>query len=226
MTGDPSMNQPLTPGDLVLVSPRDPELAQVQVTGQVVKAGNYPVMPGGATVVDILNRAGGAMPTAAMTQVQIIHNGEYRTVNLYPLLFNINDPIGATRVFAGDIVNVPLNDNKIKVVGEVNKPQIYTIPDGETWTVFTALTAAGSTTPDGDKKRVAIVRRDAQGHLVTASVNTEDLMRGKPGAVDPPLLPGDILVVPKRNQSVNVFGAVQAGLGTLLGIAAAKNAVR
>jgi polysaccharide export outer membrane protein len=226
MSGDSSMNQLLAPGDVVLVSPRDPELSQVEVVGQVVKSGVYPVMPGGATVVDILSLAGGATPTAAMTHVQIMHNGQERTVNLHPLLFNIADPVGATRVYAGDIVSLPLNDNKIKIVGEVRDPQIYTIPDGETWTVLTALTTAGGPTPDGDKKRVGIVRANAQGQLLLASVNTEDIIRAKPGAIDPSLLPGDILVVPKRNQPINFIGALQTGLGALLGITAINNAVR
>jgi protein involved in polysaccharide export with SLBB domain len=188
------------------------------VVGQVKTPGPYHVVPGGATVLDVLSLAGGATDKAAMTQVQIMHAGQTRMFNLRPLLFNINDPVGATRVVAGDVVSVPLNNNRIAVVGNVRNPQIYTIPDGEKWTVLTAVTIAGGPDNDGDKKRVGIVRPTLDGRMQLIQVNTEDLLRAKPGASDPLIQPGDILVVPKRNQPLNAFGVLQTGLGAALSL--------
>src|SRR5205085_870134 len=131
---DTSLNVPLAPGDLVLISARDPEIAYVQVVGQVKTPGPYHVVPSGATVLDVLNQAGGATDKAALSRVQIMHAGETRFYNLRPLLFNSNGPIGRTRVVAGDVVSVPLNDDKIAVVGNVRKPDLDVIPDGEKWT--------------------------------------------------------------------------------------------
>jgi protein involved in polysaccharide export with SLBB domain len=160
-----------------------------------------------------------------MTHVQIMHGGQTRTVDLRPLLFNIDDPVGATRVVAGDVVNIPLNDNRITVVGQVRNPQIYTIPDGDKWTVLTAMTNAGGPTPDGDKKRVALLRRKPDGQYAMTTVNTEDILRAKPNAADPVVQPGDILVIPKRNEPLNIFGALQAGVGAALGLSALSNIV-
>lgn len=223
---DMSLNAPLEPGDMVMLSPRNPEVSQVQVMGQVAHPGIYPVMPEGVTVLNVLNAAGGATPSAAMTKVQIMHGTQTRTINLRPLLFNIDAPVGATRIFAGDIVSVPLNANQVAIVGEVRNPQIYPIPDGQKWTVFRALTSSGGPTPDGDKKRISIVRPQPDGQYAMTTVNTEDLYRGKPGADDPVLHPGDILVVPKRHQAVNVFGALQSALGTLFSLSAVSRLAR
>ncbi len=214
---DLTQNVALAPGDIILMSLRDPAAAYVQVEGQVAHAGPYPVPTGGATVQAVLAQAGGYTSAAALTHVQVTHDGQTRTLNLRPLLFRSDDPIGKTRVVAGDIVSVPLNNGKIAVYGEVRNPSIYPVPDGEPLTVTTALGYAGGPTNVGDRRNVSIVRYTPDGRQTVIAENVDEVLKGDNKAVDVPLQPGDILVVPKRRAGVNGLSAFQTGLGTVFG---------
>ena len=143
LNGDATQNLTLLPNDTLLFAPRDPATSEVQIVGQIVKAGQYPVMTGGATLISLISEAGGTTTYAALSKVQVIHNGITKTYDLHPTLFNIDDPSGKVEIVAGDTINIPLNNDKVAIQGEVRAPAIYPIPDGEPMTVFTALSLAG-----------------------------------------------------------------------------------
>lgn len=214
LNGDATQNMPLSPGDTLLFAPRDPAKAEVQIVGQIVKAGQYPVMKDGATLISLISEAGGTTPYAALSQVQVTHNGKTTVYDLHPTLFNIDDPSGKVAVYAGDTINIPLNNNKIAVQGEVRAPSIYAIPDGEPMTVFTALSLAGGPTIEGNKKLVAIMRlgKDNQRHFI--EVNLDNIYKGKTTKgmqiADLPLQDKDILIVPTRNHGHNIADILQA----------------
>ena len=223
---DVSQNVTLAPGDIILMSLRDPAAAYVQVDGQVTHAGPYPVPPGGATVQSVLAQAGGYTSSAALTQVQVTHDGQTKTISLRPLLFRADDPIGKTRVVAGDRVTVPLNNGKIAIYGEVRNPAIYPVPDGEALPVTTALATAGGPLNDGDRKNVSIVRYTPDGKQTILTENLDDVLKGTNSAADIPLQPGDILVVPKRRAGLNGFNVFQASLGSFFGMNALSNVLK
>ncbi len=211
---DPSLNTEVAPGDMLLMTPRDPAQAMVQIVGQVDHPGQFPVAPEGATIISLITAAGGAAPNAALTHVQLMHAGKIRTLDLHPTLYNMNDPVGATTVVAGDTISVPLNNAKVAILGEVHGPNVYYIPDGETLPVTTALAMAGGPTSDGDKRQVGIRRMDKHGKPVIIALNLDDLLAAKASAPDINLQPGDILVVPtrRRKQSLGDYISQVPGL--------------
>jgi len=189
---------PHSPGDIVLMSPRDPAKAYVQVLGQIAHAGPVAVPPGGATLQYVLTQAGGAIPSAALSHVQVVHGKQTQTLNLHPLLFDISAPVAQTRVAAGDIVFVPLNNNHVDFYGEINAPGEMTMPDGEALTLTRAIALRSGVTHDADQRIIGIVRRDNTGHQYLLPINTDDLLKARNKGQDIALLPDDRVVIPKR----------------------------
>ncbi len=216
--GDQAQNVSLQPGDIVLMSPRDPAKAFVQVVGQVTHAGPQTVPPGGATLQSVLTQAGGSLPTAALSRVQLRHGTQTQTLNLHNLLYNVNDPSAQVRVVAGDIVNVPLNNNHVEFFGEINSPGEMLMPDGEALTLTRALALRGNPTREADQKIIGIVRTDASGHQTAHPVNEDDLLRARNKGQDVVLLPDDKIVVPRRRQATTGLGVLSTTIGTLFGL--------
>ena len=189
---DPSQNLPLAPGDMLLLSVR--EAYQVQVTGEVAKTGTFLVPKEGLPILTVLSRAGGPLPDAAMTQAQILHDGKARTVNLRPLTRDLDDPVGETNLLPGDVLQVPATTQRVAVLGNVNRPGAYDVPDGETLPITRALILASGTAGDADLKNATLLRQSAGGAPVLLPVNLAQLMAGK--AKDTVMQAGDILYVP------------------------------
>jgi len=63
-----------------------------------------------------------------------------------------------TRYIKNPGVNIRTTNFKITVLGEVNKPDAYVIPDGQPMTILAALGLAGDLTIYGQRKNVLVVR--------------------------------------------------------------------
>ena len=208
---DTAQNLPLVPGDILFLVARNPEVGEVQVVGDVVKPGAYSIMPSGISVLALLNEAGGAMPTAQLTQVQIMHQGQVQTFDLRPLLTtDLSSDTSKIRLLPGDVLLVPANKNHILALGEVRSPGILPIPDDQPLTLTTAYALVGGATVDGDKKNVDIIRRDPSGKATLIAVNMDDLIKGKSGARDLTLQPNDILFIQTRNHPKGVADVLSA----------------
>lgn len=210
LAGDPGQNISLSPGDTLLFTQRDPAKSAVQIVGQVNHPGPFIVLRQGATLISMLTEAGGPTQSAVLTRVQLVRNGKTYVYNIHDTLYNIDDPSGQIKIYAGDTINVPFNNTKVAVQGEVRNPSIYLIPDGEPFTLSTALAQAGGPTTYGDKKRVGVFRlgKDNQRHFI--EFNLEDLYKSRSDAkatmlADVPLQDKDILVVPTRHIGHSAF---------------------
>ncbi len=222
---DPSLNAPVRPGDVLIMQARNPATAMVLIRGQVAHEGQYPVRHEGATVMAMLTQAGGMLPSAGITHVQLTHDGQTRLLNLRrATLFDATDPVGQTPVAAGDTLAVPLNNAKYIVWGEVRSPSVYGLPDGEPVTVTKALALAGTPTPDADMKTLTVVRTGPDGRTTYIPVNEDNVVRNRRGG-DIDLQDGDILIVPKRNHS-NTPGSIYGGVGALFSFNALSNLLR
>ena len=217
---DTSQNLPLAPGDVLFLVARNPEVGQVQVVGEVGKPGAYSIMPSGISVLSLLNQAGGALPTARLTEVQIMHAGKVQTVDLRPLLTtDLNSSTSRLRIVPGDVLLVPANKNRILALGEVRSPGVLPIPEDRPLHLTTAYALVGGATPDGDKKNIDIIRRDRAGNATLIAVNMEDLLKGKDGQVDPVLQSDDILFIQTRNHPQSI-GSILGSITGLAGLAA------
>ena len=63
-----------------------------------------------------------------------------------------------TRYIKNPGVNIRTTNFKITVLGEVNKPGVYVIPDGQSMSVLGALALAGDLTIYGQRKNVLVIR--------------------------------------------------------------------
>lgn len=197
---DSAQNLPLAPGDVLLLTAR--EAYQVQVTGEVAKTGTFLVPKEGLPILTVLSRAGGPLPDAAMTHAQILHDGKARTVNLRPLTSDLNDPIGAVKLMPGDVLQVPVTTQKVALLGAVNRPGPYDVPDGGTLPITKALTQASGTSADADLKKATLLRQAPNGTPIQIPVNLALLLSGKER--DSVMQPGDILYVPSVQPSKHI----------------------
>ncbi len=216
LTGaDPAENLPLAPGDILFLVARNPEVGQVQVVGAVGKPGAYSIMPSGISILALLNEAGGAQPSARLTQAQIMHGGQVQTVNLLPLMTSdLNAAAGKIRLLPGDVLMVPENKNIVLALGQVRTPGVLAIPDDQPLTLTRAYAEVGGATDDGDKKNVSIVRRTPAGKASLFSVNMDDLLKGKNDVTDVTMQPGDILFIQTRNHPKSV-GDILGSIGSV-----------
>lgn len=222
---DSSLNVPMKPGDILLMQARNPADAMVLIRGQVAHEGQFPISPDGATIMAMLTQAGGATATAAITRVQLTHDGKTGVLNLRPTQFDSTAPVGQTLVTAGDTIAVPLNNAKYMTAGEINSRSVFTLPDGEPVTVTRAIAQAGGPTSDAQLGDVEIIRSDDAGKLTYIKVNVDDIMKKKSGD-DPVLQDGDILYIPKRVHGGHTTSAVQQGLGSLFSLGALSNLLK
>lgn len=216
LTGaDASQNLPLAPGDILFLVAKNPEVGQGQVVGEVTHPGAYSIMPSGISVLALLNEAGNALPTARLTEAQIMHAGKVQTFNLRPLLTNdLSDPAGKIRILPGDVLLVPANKNVVLALGEVRSSGVLTIPDDQPLTLVRAYALVGGATDNGDKKNVDIVRRTPSGKAQLLSINMDDLLKGKNDVTDITMQPNDILYIQPRNHPKSV-GDILGSIGSI-----------
>ena len=101
------------------------------VQGGVVKAGVLPLSNIPTTLLEAINLCGGVDPLKGdPTQIELVRNGKTYALNLlavYPAGKSVSDII----LKNGDVVRVnALSDSKVYVLGEVNKQQALSIPNG------------------------------------------------------------------------------------------------
>jgi polysaccharide biosynthesis/export protein len=74
LSGDPAANLALRPDDKVYVDSKQP---RVTIEGQVYFPGAYPIDLGRTTVRDLISKAGGFTPEAALTQASVIRQADH-----------------------------------------------------------------------------------------------------------------------------------------------------
>ena len=88
--------------------------------------------------------------------------------------------------------------NAFFISGQVGKPGIIVIPEGQPLTVSMAVTLAGGGSRLADLGKVQLHRLDATGATKTIIVDVKKALEGKATPVeDPVVLPGDKINVPE-----------------------------
>lgn len=157
------------------------------IIGQVRTPGLYE-LSGPTSVLELISKAGGLTPEAGdkVTIKRKIAAGgageQMITVNLKDLLERGLVALDA-RIMDGDNVFVS-KASVFYVTGEVSRPNSYRFEEGTT--VIQAITMAGGFSPIASKGRVRIIRK-VEG--------AEQVIKG--AAMDVPILPDDVIVVPE-----------------------------
>jgi len=103
---------------------------QVFILGDVVRPGGYTISSV-STVLNALYNAGGPTARGSMRSIRIIrHNVAYRQVDLYGYILT-GSRAEDVRLQSGDVVFVPPIGRVAAIVGEVHRPAIYELAQGE-----------------------------------------------------------------------------------------------
>lgn len=219
---DASQNALLQDGDLVTVSAIESQM--VYINGQVKLPGAYEIKEGDS-VPELIARAGGTTPEAALTRISITQrDGNTQVVDA---LEAVRD--GKKMDFPlreGAMVVVPENKRKILVLGAVNKQGSYTIPENEQLTLGEALGLAGGPRERAKVMEIGIYKQEGQEGTPNAKVSKPQIlalnqMQNGQLALNRPLEEGTIVYVPEGKQSLSTWQRITSSLSSVaaLGIA-------
>ncbi len=181
---------------------------EVAVLGEVKSQGKYKVAPG-ATVLDVVAKAGGLSPTADPRAAVLIRGGKRLAVSLMPPADGTNDSL--VRVRPGDILYV-YPGVRVSVNGEVFNPGVFAVSRDDP-TPEEAVYRAGGGKPTAALNRVQLIRPTLAKPIIL------DLTPGKPHNLPEParrLRDGDVLMIPPR-QAVVLGGVSKPGPFRLTG---------
>lgn len=141
---------------------------RVYLTGEVKKPGAYTVSSL-ATLFNAMYLAGGPTDRGSMRIVRLIRGGrEVGTVDLYEFLLR-GESRGDMRLSSGDAVFVAVTGPRVAIDGEVMRPAIYELKEGET--VGDILELAGGPTATAYLDRIMLERISDNGERVVLDLN-------------------------------------------------------
>jgi polysaccharide export outer membrane protein len=132
---------------------------RVYIDGEVRSPGLQAINDIPMTLVEAINRAGGLLPTADQSRIELERGKAHYAINLRDLVQKNINP-GLVMLAAGDVVRVHSRDeSKVFVSGEVVTPKALTMHDGRL-TLNEALGESGGISPlSGDARQVYVVRK-------------------------------------------------------------------
>lgn len=155
----------------ILVNSRDLELAQMfnlpMVSYPINSNGNYSTGQNRISGYLVNNKGCIDFPQLGVIKVQGLTLTELSDTIKQQIIRKglINDPV----------VTVQFMNFKISVIGEVNKPGNFDIPDGRV-TLFDALSRAGDLTIYGKRENVKVIREmNEERNVVTLDLRSKDL---------------------------------------------------
>jgi protein involved in polysaccharide export with SLBB domain len=193
-------NPEVLPNDLVYLEERDPALSKVFVMGQVARPGAYDIGEQGSNIAVLLSQAGNTTEFAALTRVTIMRGNDVLPLNLQPMIESgtLTDEIRSFRLMPGDVLFVPDIEGRVTIMGQVNKPGRYPLPETKELTALDALSIAGGQTQNGDLIRAGVIRV-VDGTAQVIPVNIADMMRSKRTDANIVLQANDVLFIPAKD---------------------------
>jgi len=190
----------------ISVTVRELRVDRIYILGQVSRPGEYQLRPG-AGIMELLASAGGPTNRADMAKVVVMRGRTEATqLNLLEAFATNKNP--EFKLVAGDVLFIPETDNRITVLGQVNRPGAYQLVQGQR--VSELLAAAGGLAGNAAPTLGFVVRGTQQIPVDLAKVLAGDL------EANIVLQPGDMMVVPEAQNRIAVLGAVNGpGVFTL-----------
>lgn len=138
------------------VSLGDVRSINVSMIGEVRQPGSYTVSSL-STVFNLLYAAGGPNRSGSWREIQIIRGDSIvHTFDLYDLIV-YGDQSGNIRLRDQDVIKVPPYINRIQLTGEVKRPGLFELEEGETLGALMDFT--GGFSADAYKDRIIIHRK-------------------------------------------------------------------
>lgn len=167
----------------------------VQVLGAVMRPGSFEFKDGD-TIMDAVAQGGSYSDDAMLESASLTHKGSDTAIPInMKKLFN-GDLTQNYVLKNGDAVYIPHEDynNKIYVLGQVNRPGQYSLKDRTT--ILAAISLAGGPTDRGAIRKTVVVRGDPAKPERVAT-NLDKLFDKGDLSQDLVLKSGDIVVVPQ-----------------------------
>lgn len=128
---------------------------KVILTGEVMKPGTY-TLPSLATLFSALYSSGGPTDNGSFRNVEVVRNGKkVGSLDVYDFLLK-GDLKNNIRLQDQDIVRVPVYQKRVEIVGEVKRPAIFEMKDGED--LNTLLEFAGGFTERAYQARIKVLK--------------------------------------------------------------------
>ncbi|MEN3000363.1 MAG: SLBB domain-containing protein [Armatimonadota bacterium] len=207
--GDPAANIPLQPGDKISIQQR--LTIRVYVSGQVNMPGVYDLEVGSGVVQAIAAAQGYHPENASLSRAFIDRKGTIIPVNLYAALVEgraeQNIPLQD-----GDLLVVPTNLSRFAIIGQVERPGYYLIPEGKPMLLSDAVALAGGVTPRALTSRVYVLRLE-NGELKRLEIPYQRFLKRGDPAANPPVREGDVIYLAETKRLD--YGEVTSALSTL-----------
>lgn len=182
---------------LLSVNPKN-----IFVLGNVNNPGSYGVNAF-ATAINALISGGGFKKNSSLRTIKVMSKEGEKVIDLYDFLIN-GDTSADVLMQDGDSVLVRGLKNQIMIYGEINRPAIYEIIDGET--LEDALSFGLGFRPEADKSNVLVNRRDDLGNIRSIMVSADKFASFQ-------LSNGDKIVVNKvmgsQRSGITITGAIR-----------------
>ncbi len=161
----------------VTVSVREFRRSYVQVVGQVARPGSIEIQRGW-TLLEVMGAVGGVTSRAALRRATLTRRatGEIVSVNLEALLVR-GDREHNLPVESGDVLMVPVLQNRILLMGAINRPGAYDIEEGAR--IFEVIAGAGGPAERAQTNNIGIIRIAPDGKTTAVTtVNMTAFVRG------------------------------------------------
>ena len=182
---NPAENYLLQDGD-VLYLPE--EVLELSIFGEVARPGSYPWREG-KRLSELLAEAGNQTGSGDLSNIRITYpDGSMEYVNFLAYLQDIYpdaDPV----LPAGSSIYIGKKAFEVNILGEVNRPGIYSWHEG--MRLDKLLAQAGNQTERGDLENVKIIHQDGS----TETVNLAAYFAAEEGGANPLLQPGDTVKI-------------------------------
>ena len=176
---------------------------RVTLLGQVSRPGAY-VVDENTRLLDLLAQAGGATTLANTREITVTRTlGEGVQVFEIDLEAVINNKAENIYILGGDVVFVP-EARQVAVMGEVNRPGLYTLPSGAR--ILDVLALTGGLRSNLSSQEIVLSRQGPEGTQLW-SLTYGDLLNDNEMA-NLILTGGDVLFVPEARKQVLVLGEV------------------
>lgn len=180
------------------------------ILGQVDRPGIYEIPEGAhVNIIDAISLAAGYLPKADQNDVTVKRtvDGQVQTIKVKAGDMAQDPNATPFEILPGDTVMVPAasyHNSAFSILGQVEKPGVYEIPEGSHLSIVEAISLAGGYTPAAAENDVA-VKRMVDGKLSILKVKAADMAQNA-DVVPFEILPGDIVMVELRNSSFSILG--------------------
>lgn len=137
---------------------------KVILNGAIVKPGAY-TLPSLATIFNALYASGGPNENGSFRNIQLIRNNKVvSTIDVYDFLLNGTQK-GNIRLQDQDVINVPVYQTRVEVVGEVKRPALFEAVQGDSFQNI--LNFAGGFSTQAYTGKVKVFQNTAKERRIT-----------------------------------------------------------